>query len=80
MNQFVTLKMAPDPVGLANAGKIKHDAAYITGERLVQIFLDDAVTAVPVGNAGHRVGSNGKIQLSVIFLKVEEKAEIHKDK
>lgn len=78
-DHLVSSDMPPQVVYRSDIGEIEHDAADVIRQRFVQIFLNHGIAAVAVGDAGHRVGGNSEIQLSVIFLKRRKKTEIHKN-
>ena len=71
MDQFIALQMSPVLIGLSDTRKIQHNAADITRKRFAQIFLNDTVAAIAVGDTGQRIRSYGDIQISVSFLEWE---------
>ena len=75
--------MAVFPIDLPDIGQVKHNTSDIPGERPVEIFFYETVTAVAVGNAGNRVLGYGVIKLekrlkSIKMNKKDRTKETHK--
>ena len=76
----VALQMAVQGVDLLDIRQVEHDTAQRVRQRPVQIFLNERVAAVAVGNPGHGIGVHRKIQFPVIFFIRSRKRKIQENK
>ncbi len=79
MDQVISGYMPPVLVYVSDIGKVKHHTANIPWKGLIQIFFNQGIAAVTVGNAGYRIRRYGKIQFSIVLFKCGKQAEVHKD-
>ena len=76
----IALQMAVQGVDLLDIRQVEHDTAQRVRQRPVQIFLNERVAAVAVGNPGHGIGVHRKIQFPVILFIRSGKGKVQENK
>lgn len=68
MDGVIAAEMTVKLVDFTDVGDVKHNAANVGGNGLVEIFFNHRVAAVAVGNAGDGIGMNGVIEFAKVLF------------